>query len=114
MKVVTVKRYPITAKGKIDKSFGEPKVVREDMLVHDAYVDEINSATQYHGKIALVDEEKTAAYYKECEERNAQLEESKKIKQALAASVLKEASEASISGIAEKQRRPRKKKETQE
>lgn len=72
------------------------KTLRTNMAVTQEYVDDVNENTRQNGFAMIVNEEKTAEYYKLREEQEIAKAESKEIEKALAVDVLQKATKTSI------------------
>lgn len=86
-------KYHLSKAG-LDKNWS--KIVRNDMVVTQQFVDEINENTKQNGFAMIVNEEKTEEYYKQREAQEIAKTEAKEIEKALAVDVLQKATKTSI------------------
>lgn len=83
-------RYPLTAKGNVDKSF-EPRVLRERCVISKEFVEEWNKDNaNVNGVFYIVDKEATKAYYEECKAKNEVRRGKKELEETIAAAKIGE------------------------
>ena len=92
LKIGTLKKYPVSATGKVDKDV-QPKKERGPKVWTQKYIDSINDGTKSHGQFIDVDEKATKKYLEDLEEAIKRREQVRKDQQVLEAATLARAAE---------------------